>query len=346
MRLARQDAFWEREILDRPVVNIVLPKPGAPPPPAYPPGAAVRERWLDAEYNAHCALARVMSFEYLGDALPNAWPNLGPELLSAYLGCEMEYTETTAWAKSCLDDWGEADKIAFSPDNFYWRKTLEMTEALLAAGRNKFYTAVTDLHPGGDALAGLREPQRLSIDLVERPEAVKVLLKRVTDIYLQLCDRLFAQLAAAGQPVGCNAFNIISTKRWNMVCNDFSFLISSAMFDDIFLPEIIRECRHWEASCYHLDGEGALRHLDSLLAVAEITAIQWVCGVSRGPASRWMDLYKKCQAAGKGLQIRITPEELDFFMTNLNPQGIWLAIERVETREEGEALIGKVAGWR
>ncbi len=48
---------------------------------------------MDAEYVAQCALAGVMNTAYLGDALPCAMPNLGPEVFSAFFGCELEYGE-------------------------------------------------------------------------------------------------------------------------------------------------------------------------------------------------------------------------------------------------------------
>jgi len=52
VRLARQDAFWSRQVIDRPVCCITLPRSN----PDYPhPGsrhATLRDRWVDAEYVA------------------------------------------------------------------------------------------------------------------------------------------------------------------------------------------------------------------------------------------------------------------------------------------------------
>ena len=52
-------------------------------------------------------------------------------------------------------------------------------------------------------------------------------------------------------------------------------MVSKETFDDLFLPGIRQECRHAEASLYHLDGPNALTHLDSLLEIPELDAIQW-----------------------------------------------------------------------
>lgn len=351
-RLARQDAFWQCEILDRPVVVMTWPKSNPDYPPPTPKAyATLRDRWMDTEYVAERALAGTMNTEYFGDALPTAWPNLGPEIFSAFFGCELEYTETTSWAVPNLHDWADVDQLQFSEDHFYWRKLLEMTDALLEIGKNTFYTGITDLHAGGDAIAAFRDPQILNVDMIEAVEEVKALLDRVTQAYFRVYDFYYEKLKAAGQAMTTWA-GIVSTKKWYVPSNDFSCMISKKMFDEVFLPGIAAECQHMEASIYHLDGPEALRHLDRLLEIKELNAIQWVYGAGQGRASDWMPVYKKCQAAGKGLQITMEVDEaagaseLDVFMEHLHPEGLWIALSGVKDRDQAEALLRKVARWR
>jgi len=346
MRLKRQDAFWECEIIDRPVAHIVLPKPGSeckwPGPKSY---SNPRERWMDTDYQTECALARVANTQYLGDALPCAWPNLGPEVFSAFFGSRLEYTDDTSWSVPLIKDWADIDKAEFSTDNFYWKKIAEMTDSLLDAGKGKFYTGMTDLHPGGDAIAAFRDPQQLSIDLIDSPDDVRKLLDYITDTCLWIYDYYHNKLANAGQAISTWC-GIVSTKRWYAPSNDFSCMISKSMFDEIFLPAITAECRHLEASIYHLDGPNALRHLDSLLEISELNAIQWVPGAGNISETRWLEVYKKCQSAGKGLQIAIDANELDFWMENLRPEGLWLTISGVNDSEQGQAVLDKLLRWK
>ena len=58
-----------------------------------------------------------------------------------------------------------------------------MTDALLEAGRGKFIVGMTDWHPGGDAVAACRDPQRLAVDMLEHVDAIKRLLVRLADDY-------------------------------------------------------------------------------------------------------------------------------------------------------------------
>ena len=344
-RLARQDAFWKREIIDRPVVIMSLPRQN----PDYPPPAAkhwpsLRDRWMDAEHVAHRTLAGVMNTEYLGDAIPGVSPNLGPEIFSAFFGCEMEFGEGTSWTIPNLRDWADVGKVRFSRKSIYWKKMIEITDALLEIGKGKFYTGITDLHPGGDAIAAFRDPLEFNVDMIEAADRVKALLEYVNRVYFEVYDFYYDKLSAAGQAI-TSWPGIVSSKKWYVPSNDFSCMISKAMFDDFFLPGIAAECRHMEANVYHLDGPDALRHLDSLLAIPELNAIQWVYGAGHGRASDWMPVYRKCQAAGKGLQLWLGTDELDLFMANLRPEGLWIGVG-IGSRDEADAVLKKVAKWK
>lgn len=345
-RLARQDAFWQREIIDRPVVCLSLPKPRPPHPPAARRAhAAFRDRWMDAQFVAERALAEVMNRDYLGDALPTACPNLGPDLFAAFLGCDLEFAEDTSWSVPCLKTWADAAKVRFSEHGFYWKKLLEMTDALLEIGKGKFYTGLTDMHPGGDAIAALRGPEQLSLDMIEAAGEVKALLEYVNGTFSDVYDFYYEKLSGAGQAF-TNWCGIVSTRKWHVISNDFSCMISPAMFDDVFLPGIIEECRHLEASIYHLDGPGALPHLDSLLRIEALNAVQWVPGAGNGRASDWLPVYTKCQAAGKGLQLTLEPDEVDLFMDSLRPEGLWIWLGGVTDRGQADAIIKKLGKWR
>lgn len=343
-RIRRQDAFWDCAVLDRPVVVMTLPReqPVVPWPEekAY---ASIRDRWMDTERMAQWTAASAANTEFLGDALPIAWPNLGPELFSAFFGMEMEYTADTSWGVPNLDDWADADELELLRDNFYWKKLLEATDALLEAGRGKYYVGFTDFHPGGDALAAFRDPMRLNLDMLTAAEDVKRLIERLNAVYFDVFSFYAAKFRAAGQ-----AFTswpgIVSSRKWYVPSNDFSCMVSKEMFDDVFLPGIVEECRHLDASIYHLDGPDALRHLDSLLGIKELNAIQWIYGAGRGVASDWLHVYKRCQEAGKGIQLFIGYDELDCIASNLKPEGVWMSVA-VQDRAQAEQVLQRVGMW-
>ena len=300
-RIERQDAFWDCAIIDRPVVEMRIAKNNpAYPKPAEKTFASHKERWLDCDYVAENALHEVMNTDYLGDALPRAFPNIGPDVFAAYFGLEMDYEASTAWARHALKEWKDIDQFQFSEDNFYWKKTREMTDALIEIGKGKFYTGHTDLHPGGDALAAMRDPMNLNFDVIDYEDEVIAAVDRITTDFCGIYDKLQGHLTENGQP--CSHYtHIVSSLRWQILACDFSAMISPDMFDELFLPGLRREAQHMDHTLFHVDGPGVLRHLDTILTIPEFSAIEWVPGVGNGNPPDWIETYQKIQAAGKGL---------------------------------------------
>lgn len=343
-RLARQDAFWRREVLDRPPVHIQFPKaePSVSAPASHHP--TLRDRWWDAGYQAELAAANVANTEWLGDALPHAWTNLGPEVFPAFFGCELEFGEDTSWSKPILDTWDDADKVAFSTDNPYWKKLAELTQAYLDAGRGRFYTALSDFHGAADTLAAFRDPANLNIDLLEEPDRVAAMTKTLEQRFLWVIDFYLDWMQRERQAIG-NWATIVSSKRWYVPSDDFSCMISGPMWRRTFLPGIAEQCAHLEASLYHLDGPNALRHLDDLLAIPELTAIQWIYGAGNGRATDWLDVYRRIQAAGKGIQVWLYLDEIDTFTEALRPEGVFVITQDVRDRETADAVLKRLSKW-
>ena len=345
MRIKRQDAWWNCEIIDRPVVSMIVGKTV----PEYPwpqPGEwkSIRDRWMDTTYSAELMRACALNTEFYGDALPNYFPNLGPDITAAFMGSELEFSEGTSWSIPILHDWADADKLQFSKDNFYFKKIDEMTDAYLEAGKGLFYTGVTDIHTGADMVAAFRDPMTFNMDLIDEPEAVRALLARCEQVITEVYEYFYAKLKAADQPC-VNWSGVVSNMKWCMTSDDFSCMISKKMWDEIFMPIITREAQRLEATLYHLDGPNALRHLDSLLSIKEISAIQWTYGAGNGKAIDWLPIYQKCQAAGKGIQILAGFDEVDTLIANLKPEGVWLALGVVPDDETAQAVLRKVENW-
>lgn len=341
----RIDAWWRGELLDKPPTYITIPrkKPLIPLPKSH--HADTLSRWYDFDYQSDLALAKCANTLYLGDAMPTTWPNLGPEIFSAFFGCEMRYTENTAWSEPILEDWNQMPHIRFDPENFYFKKVMEYTDALIEKGRGRFITGITDLHPGGDHLAALREPQRLAIDVLECPERIKEALAQTEEDFFRVYDLFYEKLRAACQPI-TTWTPMIAAGKFYVPSNDFSCMISKRQFDDIFLPWLERECRFLDHSIYHLDGPGALRHLDSLLGIDELDAIQWVAGAGKEGFQHWIHLYQRIQDAGKGIELRVNIRDMDMVFETLKPDGLWMLVSGVKSVDEADAALRRIARWR
>jgi hypothetical protein len=72
------------------------------------------------------------------------------------------------------------------------------------------------------------------------------------------------------------------------------------MFDRFETPSLQRECAILDHVEYHLDGPGALHHLEALCAIDGIDVIQWVPGSGEAEEQDWTWLYERIDALGKG----------------------------------------------
>lgn len=342
----RIEAFWHQELIDRPVTMMTLARPPDEQvdwPASHHTSPA--ERWMDAQYQAELALVNLSNTEFLGDALPIVFPNLGPEVFSAFYGCEMHFGDYgTSWSDPNLHDWAEVDKIQFDWNSPYLRKLHEMTDAMIEVGKGKFITGMTDWHPGGDAIAAFRDPQTLAMDLIDQLPEVKALLARLEADYFKVYDIFYDKVRAAGLPA-TSWTPLIHDGKYYIPSNDFSIMISKAMFDDVFLPGITRECQYIDRSIYHLDGPGALRHLDSILAIKELNALQWVFGAGNEGYERWVWVYQKCQKAGKGIQVNCDFSEIPMVMETLDPHGLYLAVSGTPDKDSALAMLKALEKW-
>ena len=95
---------------------------------------------------------------------------------------------------------------------------------------------------------------------------------------------------------------------------------------------------------FHVDGKGVARHLDAILAEPGVHAIQWVQGVGDDLSIlQWIPLIKEVQAV-KPIIVDLQKDELEPFMEQVKPEGIFLWIA-TESEDEELAIIKRLEKW-
>ena len=124
-----------------------------------------------------------------------------------------------------------------------------------------------------------------------------------------------------------------------------SAYVSPQVAQEWILPDILTEMAPLERSIFHLDGPQALRHLDLLLALPQLDAVQWVYGAGRGPAARWIDVYRRIRAAGKSIEL--LAEDANDALTMIDAigvEGVWIRVDApFATVDEANGFIQTVA---
>ena len=96
---------------------------------------------------------------------------------------------------------------------------------------------------------------------------------------------------------------------------------------------------------FHVDGKGVARHLDAILSVPEVHALQWVQGVGADlPIMQWLPFIKEIQAKKVPVIVDLTKEELASFMDEMDPQGLFLWVATQDEEEELE-ILKRIEKW-
>lgn len=330
--------FWNRENHDLPLMSITAPKNDMEEP-LISNHTSLRERWMDTEFQINKANWTFRNTVYLAEAFPAFNPDLGPDFFSTAFGTQITFAEHTSWSEHFLTDTmiEEYEGLTVDLCNEYYKKMDELTQAGVEDGKDRYLVGITDIHPGADGLMSLRGSQDMCFDTMTYPDFMKKIVMDMFPIYKKLYEKLY-NLTTKYQEGSTCWMPLWHPGRWYPPCCDFSIMISNDMYRDLFLEEIVEEIKFLDASCYHLDGPGALRHLDTLLEIPQLNGIQWVYGAGQPTASHWLDVIRKIQKAGKCVQIDVRPHELEYMLQELSPEGLHYSI-RCENEDEAKALV-------
>lgn len=328
--------YWNRENHDRPLISITAPKSDIVPEKVRAP-ESIRDRWLDTDYVIKSFRAHIASTFFAGEAFPLLNPNLGPDVFGAFFGCELEFGEDTSWSEHIIDDWNKLKDITLDAGNKWYRKIVQMTEEIVKDAKDEYFVGITDLHPGADGLAALRGPENLCMDLYDHPDEVKNYVMQLFDVFRKITDELY-NITTRNHKGSSNWMGIWHPEKWYVTSTDFICMISRDMFDEFILTELLAELEYLDASVFHLDGPGALKHLDALLNIPKLKGIQWQYGAGQPTASHWIPVLKKIQSANKLIQVNIVPEDLDVLLEELSPEGVMYIITAANEEEAVEIL--------
>ena len=327
-------AFWRGES-KRPMINIVIPKPGVTPVkhPLYLAG-------YDGNFEPVIdqALAWADSHDFIGESIPFYCVEFGSDTFASFLGCELDVQieHKTSWSKPFVKDWDDTE-IKFRPESEWWQRTVEFIKALRARIDGKMLIAPPLLCGNLDAVAAVRGIENLLMDLIEQPEKVKRALDDVNRAYARVLDE-YEKLLDFGKYGSINAEAFYTPGRHTRPQCDMSVMIGPDMFSEFVVPALEFEASIADTFVYHLDGPEAIKHVEALCAIEKLDLITWVPGVAHRHLD-WTELYDKIAALGKGYGLYVEDHEKVKELAR-RPYGHKLQISTTaRTKTEAEELI-------
>jgi hypothetical protein len=338
------EAWWQGDLLDHPLVRITAPSAPLPPDSAPSDPAALFDWFMDPALVLPRLERRIASICYAGAAFPIVDPvstNLAA-IQAAYLGAPYTIVpgSLTGWADPILDDWTTRPPLTVDENNPWWRATRTLLDAAARQLGDRCAICIPDIQGGGEILALLRGTERLAIDLVDNPECIDPALQEIDaawHTYFTTCYEIIHRY----QPGYVDWLGIWSDRPAVTVECDFNVMISPRMFKRHFLPIIAQQAARVERSCFHLDGPGAIPHLDALLALPALQGIQWVPTPDNPRPTAWIPLLQRIQAGGKRVIVDCLPSEVLPLLQALDPHKLLLATA-CSTPAEADALAAQV----
>ncbi len=322
--------WWEGK-LNRPIIQVTLDKTISTNGDFF--ASNYRKVILDAMYDFDLPVseaAKVVdkaydAVMYCGDAIP-AFYMRPTGILGGFLGQDfgIDHNLGTVWFKKMCPNIEEMENLPLKEDSSLLKRALDLTCAVQNYFNGDMPIGFPDFGGVMDIVSSIRDANPLLEELYEEEEGVKKACANVHEQFKK-AYKIFADVIDENKIPGYTAWaTMLSQKEYFVLQNDFSAMISPQMYDDFYLPILKEECKFIPRTIYHLDGPGAVRHLDSILAVEDLNGVQWIQGAGSPGLDQWPDIYKKIHAAGKLCQVFINGSEelpyIDYIVNLLGTQ--------------------------
>jgi len=337
-------AWYQKEIIDRPPVRFMSLE--------YTPSVTNKsyknsnyeEKWFDAEFRVEAFIESLKDKIFLAESFPYFYPFIGVDAYAAFHGADLVFDDKTSWSTPIIKDWDDAAKLKFEwKRNNYFQKVDELTQCALEHCDGKYLVGYTSLHPGVDCAAAWRGFSELCLDIYDHPQKVKKLIELALQQFEAIFNHYHKMLKEKNQP-SLSWMCVPSLTSMHIPGCDFAAFISQDDFAEFCLPAILKEVGVADQNIFHVDGLGVAKNIDRLLDISEIDAIQWAQGMgSYRSILQWVPLIKKIQER-KPLIVDVPIEELETFMSEVEPEGLLLWV-RIEDNEEGTQILKRIKKW-
>ena len=333
----RYEAWWAHTLLDRPIFIGTANRRPERPIDRRLELLQQPEAWFRAKYEDMRQTARA------GDALPYIRADFGPVLLGGMLGGRIEFGADTTWTYAFIDDdWSNAPDWVLRDDNHWWRLLLQLSELVSQDAPGRYLLCTPDLGGSADVLLNLRGSAPLCMDVAGQPQRIVSAVDAIYPAWRAAFTRLYQ--IALGHGAGLiHWLGLWSNRPYMIPACDFNFMIGPRDFERLLLPDIARQAATVGRGVFHLDGPGAARHIDALLDVPDIHAIQFTPGAGTPSALSWVDMFRKIQRRGRSVLVICPPHEAIALRDALRPEGLAVMLDSSPSEAELSAVFDQFA---
>lgn len=333
--------FWNRTGM---VMSITVPLSSSSPRRFLFNNPEFAQMHQDSEIMAEKETKIVKNTLYFCDALPFLFPDYGTVALAQLLGSSAKAKDNTVWYKH-IEIPGDFS-WDINENTSHWMFLKHTFQTLQRQKPKNAIISAPAYTPGLDTLATLEGDINLLMDLVDRPSWVHNALQKINQLYAKVLNKTMKYIEEDGGS-GFAYYEIWGKGRTTQMQCDLAATISPGMFDEFVVPYLREQCQLLDHSLFHVDGTQALPHLDSLLEIPELTAIEWTpqAGTVQGGNPKWYDLYHRVLDSGKSVQIvAVSKDEIRPLIQEIGNKGVFLltSAQSIEEALEMEYIFNSL----
>lgn len=263
----------------------------------------------------------------LGDGLPSVRVDLGPAALGPLLGAPVDFSSDTTWTHACIaDDWHDAPDWIVRDDNVWWQRLRDLTSRLATEAAGRFLVCAPDLGGAADTLLNMRGPAGLCMDSVDQPERIRRAMDAIYPAWHRVITTMYDLVTDRGAGL-IHWLGLWSSRPYALLTCDFNDMLGPEPFRDVCLPDLARLAGTLDRGLFHLDGPSAARHIEDLLGIDALDAIQFTPGAGTPSTLPWVDMFRRIQARGKAVLVLCPAEEVLDLCARLEPAGLAVIVD-------------------
>jgi len=272
------------------------------------------------------------------DAFWVAEPFIGIPWMEAILGCEIYATKNSFVSKPWVKSLEETEKIEFNTENKWFKKYMEFIEKLEILSRGRFPIGQSIMRGPSDMVGAIFGQIELVYNLADKPEEMKALFFKVTDIFLDVIKYQYNVISEFHGGYSMGFYHIWSPGKCIWYQEDTSAILSPNLYR-IFLKEPnVRICKNYKFTAIHLH-PSSFFILDDLLQIDNLKIIQITKDIGGPTISEMLPQFKKVLES-KILVIwgALDLVDLELIKEGLLNKGLFLSIVTPSIEEAKEML--------
>jgi hypothetical protein len=287
----------------------------------------------------------MLRMNWIGDSIPNIRIDFGPTALGTLIGSQFHFESDTTWfTPSISNDWSNATAWSIDENDKWWRIMCGLVERVAADAAGRYLLCTPAYEASADVVLNLRGTSEFCMDIIDRPQKISQSIDALFPCWQKTLKMLYD--TSIRQGTGLTTWmRIWSNEPFAIVAADVGYMLSPEDFKKVILPSLAREAAKIARAIFHIDGPPMWRHIDALLEIPEIRAIQFTPGAGTPSIMPYIDIFRKIQSAGRSLLIFASPNEVMPLCKAIKPEGLAILLDVVPPANELQMLFDEMCRY-